>query len=166
MIRYSNLLLCALWLGCGARHTTYSVLEDGGPDTDVENENDSRVDADQSCPSDLTNLEGTPCSEEGLFCSFGDCSDACSWCNSIHCMQGVWHWMEVFPAPCFDCGDEWCVAHEEVCMIEHMDVSGVDYRCQALPEECEEATCGCFETWGDFCEEGGLGEVTITFYNP
>jgi hypothetical protein len=50
--------------------------------------------------------EGSPCSEEGEYCS-GDCSDQCSFCNVLRCEGGTWQGLEVFPANCLGC-EELC----------------------------------------------------------
>ena len=49
-------------------------------------------------------MEGAPCSAAGEFCST-DCSDQCSFCNVLECVDGAWSRVEVPPAPCLDCAE-------------------------------------------------------------
>ena len=52
--------------------------------------------------------EGSPCANEGEFCSPG-CDDPCEFCNVVTCEGGTWQGLEVFPAECLSC-DEVCPA--------------------------------------------------------
>jgi hypothetical protein len=119
------------------------------------------VDAEGSCPP-----EGAACAVEGMSCG-APCTDVCSFCNILRCDSGVWTRYEVFPAPCFACGDELrCVSDGQYCNIQRSDVAGQpdDFACQPMPDTCRtDPTCACLEmedVYYDQCT-GEPGELTL-----
>ncbi len=135
---------------------------DAGP-TDAGEPGDASVD----CASAVVD---TPCSVEGAFCG-GPCTDECSFCNLLSCSGGTWNRVEVFPAPCFDCGESLrCVANEQHCVHTFSDVGGVpdDYECADNPPECmgDMATCACLDAAliYDECVEPIPGELEIRYF--
>lgn len=72
--------------------------------------------------------EGTPCANEGEFCSPG-CEDPCEFCNVVKCENGTWQGLEVFPADCLSC--------EEVCPLV------LNGQCPAGPPDLDACVAGC-----------------------
>ena len=113
--------------------------------------------------------EGASCELEGAFCG-GPCTDQCSFCNVLRCESGTWQRLEVFPAPCFDCGDGLrCVAGEDYCQHAFSDVGGEpdSFECRPLPAACiGDATCACLgeELAFDMCLEPNPGELEVQFF--
>jgi hypothetical protein len=85
-------------------------------------------------------VDESACSVEGESCG-GPCVDACNFCNLLRCTNGAWQRMEIFPAPCFDCGDgARCNPFESYCQYD----GDTSYSCEPLPSECAgERTCEC-----------------------
>lgn len=110
------------------------------------------------------------CAVEGAFCG-GPCTDPCSFCNLLSCSGGVWNRVEVFPTPCFDCGDAArCVTGEQYCVHSYSDVGGVpdSFECRDNPTDCRGAmaTCACLggSLVFDECVEPNAGEVEIRYF--
>jgi hypothetical protein len=144
-------LVSCVALACGAGDT---------PSTDGSVADAAPVDAEGTCPP-----EGTACTVEGASCG-GPCAGACSFCNILRCEAGVWTRLEVFPAPCFDCGDELrCIAQDQYCSLQRSDVAGQpdEYSCQPMPEPCRtDPTCECLEAeLPDRQCTGQPGEFTV-----
>ena len=84
----------------------------------------------------------------------------------------MWGRLEVFPAPCFACGDAMeCVAGETYCDVTYSDVGGEPtlYECRDLPTTCTSMpTCSCLESAGivaDACTQGDEpGSVTVEHF--
>jgi hypothetical protein len=115
--------------------------------------------------------DGMPCTTPGVFCG-GPCTDVCSFCNILRCEDGMWGRMEVFPAPCFSCGDsESCQTSVEYCQHTISGVKGGadTYACVEGTGDCEDAvTCECLAAEGvaGDCEEPSPGEATVTLAAP
>src|SRR5262245_35113679 len=144
--------------GAGGTPGTGGVLASGGTSVDA------GVDA---ATDGCTNaVDGAPCDDEGASCG-GPCTDPCSFCNIVTCQLGTWQHMEVFPAPCFDCGTERrCMAQSTYCDVSHSDIGGEPdiYTCMPMPSACSaDPTCACIggHVAADACteSEGGLQEV-------
>lgn len=120
------------------------------------------------CPDDIGGSIGMACTLEGQACG-GPCDDACSFCNIITCSQGMWEPVEVFPVPCFDCGDSLrCEEDSEYCHVRHPDVSGTPdtFECLRMPDACAtDVTCTCLEAEADLafdqCTESAEGNLTV-----
>ena len=114
-------------------------------------------------------VAGGPCDVENQTCG-GPCPSACSFCNVLRCSGGTWSSLEVFPAPCFDCGSGVrCQVHQEYCSVQHSDVAGLpdEYQCHAVPNGCaEEVTCSCLSTTIAFdeCTAADDGELLVEYY--
>ncbi|MBX3276095.1 MAG: hypothetical protein KF729_37935 [Sandaracinaceae bacterium] len=111
-----------------------------------------------------------PCTAEGAYCG-GPCTDPCSFCNIITCSGGTWTRLEVFPAPCFDCGDaRRCVTGEQHCVRQYSDIGGEPdtFDCADNPMSCRgaDATCPCLEATLTFdeCVAPNAGEVEIRYF--
>jgi hypothetical protein len=115
-----------------------------------------------TCPSSIE--EGTACELEGQSCG-GPCTDVCSFCNVAVCEGGVWTRLEVFPAPCFDCGEALrCQQDVEYCEVFTGGAAPgfVSYDCVPAPAACEgEASCACIDVPGGAgaCNDSGDGVV-------
>ncbi|MCB9592592.1 MAG: hypothetical protein H6719_07660 [Sandaracinaceae bacterium] len=110
------------------------------------------------------------CTAEGVTCG-GPCTDACSFCNLLTCTGGVWNRVEVFPTPCFDCGDSArCVTGTQHCVHSYSDVGGEPdtFRCTDNPTACRDdaATCACLEMTLTFdeCVEPNPGELEGRYF--
>lgn len=86
-------------------------------------------------PNDLPE-PGTPCANEGEFCSPG-CTDPCQFCNVVKCENGVWIQLEAPPAPCASC--------EEICPAT------VAAMCPGGPPDLEACVPGCMDTMNGRC---------------
>lgn len=146
--------------GGGADAATMTA--DGGSGTDAGPPGDAGVDC-------STAEVDTPCAVEGAYCG-GPCTDACSFCNILSCSGGTWNRVEVFPTPCFACGDAQCVTEEQHCVHSYSDVGGEPdgFGCADNPAECvgEMATCACLggSLTFDECVEPSAGEVEIRYF--
>lgn len=127
-------------------------------------------DAGPACPTDIASAVDTACSSPGQFCGSELCGGGpCEFCNIIECRDGTWMAAEVFPAPCFSCGEERCVQDTQYCS---RTVSGVmggadSFACVDVPSDCTSmATCDCLSgvVEGD-CDDSGDG-VVITLFAP
>lgn len=167
MARSLSLALLLAAFGCGDSHD----IEDGGISDDAAVMDDAAAaDAATSdggepeCPADLTEAIGQSCSMEGQFCGGEACTDECSFCNIIECSDGEWSRVEVFPAPCFDCGDDRCPVDTEYCVVTQPGTPGpASYECTPAPDECDgPPTCECVPlTGGGSCSVGDEGGVTV-----
>jgi hypothetical protein len=82
--------------------------------------------------------------------------------------------MEVFPAPCFDCGSDGlrCASDAEYCERAASDVGGIPdaYACEPTPAECRAEgaipDCDCLaeRIAFDDCIETGPGELTVVHF--
>ena len=139
--------------------------EDASADAGEDASADAAVDAADVCD---TAVEGDACDVEGESCG-GPCTDECSFCNIISCREGTWQRFEVFPVPCFSCGDDLrCVVGETYCAHGVSDVAGEPdmYRCVDTPPDCAgDADCACIATSVayDMCEESD-GGIVVTFF--
>jgi hypothetical protein len=147
----SCVLVSCIALACGGGDTSSvdGSVNDGAP-----------VDAEGSCPP-----ESTACAVEGMRCG-GPCDGPCSFCNFLRCDSGVWTHYEVFPAPCFACGDELrCISEDQYCSIQRSDVAGQpdEFACRPMPEPCRtDVTCECLEMEiPDGQCTGEFGELTV-----
>jgi hypothetical protein len=180
----SALLVLALALasaGCGS--SPEGGGGDGGRadagsrgDAAAEDDAGSRGDAggpdagEPPCPADEAAAIDTPCASEGQICG-GPCTDECSFCNLIQCVEGRWQRLEVFPAPCFDCGPSLrCVEYAEYCHVLHggEEGSGSSYECRDAPDRCEgTAACDCVTVpAGGSCDDSTEGQVTVEEFAP
>lgn len=75
-------------------------------------------------------MEGQACGMEGASCSTG-CQDQCQFCNIVNCENGVWHALEVFPAPCLDCAG--------ICEFTVVPM------CEAGPPDVAACVAGCMD---------------------
>lgn len=112
----------------------------------------------------LDAVAGATCSSDGVTCG-GPCTDMCQFCNLTRCQNGTWQRMEVFPAPCFECGDALtCVATDSYCRISN----GASYSCEPLPAACaRDRSCECLQAQepGISCS-GANGELTVERAGP
>lgn len=137
--------------------------EDAEVDASVE---DAGTDAGVDCRGAA---EDGVCSAEGAFCG-GPCTDVCSFCNILSCSGGRWRRLEVFPAPCFECGDKRCQQNEQLCRVAHSDVGGEPdvYACEPTPAACrEDPSCECIADNGvasDRCTESDEGQITVEWF--
>jgi hypothetical protein len=119
-----------------------------------------------ACPSSIT--EGEACATEGQSCG-GPCTDACSFCNLFRCEGGEWTRLEVFPAPCFDCGDEGlrCRQDTEYCdiLVGGAEPGFESFSCNSDLNTCDgPPTCDCLAlSPGSTCDDSGDGVVVRTF---
>ena len=118
------------------------------------------------CPTGI--VEGSPCAPEGLSCTSSPCTNPCEFCNAFNCSGGEWMRAEVFPLPCFDCGERQCVMDDQYCDIEHSDIAGSPdvTECRVMPEAClPEPTCECLKAAvpADRCT-GDPGELTLEHF--
>jgi len=150
---------------------------------------DSRsLDLDVGCPADPGAAEGTPCSIEGKTC--GTCDpDPCRWCNLLHCQNGKWIRVEVYPDPNCACGALLTCAADEYCEKTHPGACGgtpvppagcpancaattcpggqnvcvcTDYACHKLPAGC--TSCACLASAGGCsCTSVGAGILIECF---
>jgi hypothetical protein len=110
-------------------------------------------------------LVGEPCAVENAHC--GSCTDECSFCHVVSCVNGVWTGFEVPPAPCFDCGPSVrCRTGGEYCDLEHSDVPSIpdSYACRPMPAACaRDVTCACVQqaVASDRCTAPRAGEILI-----
>ncbi|MBX3249476.1 MAG: hypothetical protein KF901_20030 [Myxococcales bacterium] len=169
-MRWLVALVSVFMVACGGSSTELDAgvdagAEDAAPDTSI----DAPVDAPDvdagPCPVDIR--EGEACAPEGRFCGGESCTDACSFCNVWECRGGRWGRVEVFPAPCFDCGDERrCQQDVEYCQI----LSGgappgfTSYECRRAPDGCGGvASCACVDSSAGDCDESGDGVIVRVF---
>jgi hypothetical protein len=89
------------------------------------------------CDPDDLPAEGSPCGDEGEYCSPG-CEDPCQFCNILQCDGGVWSPVEVFPAECLSC--------EEVCPFV------LKGGCKGGPPDMEACVNGCMEYQSNDCK--------------
>lgn len=80
------------------------------------------------CDPNNLPAEGTPCANEGEFCSPG-CEDPCEFCNVVKCEGGTWQGLEVFPADCLSC--------DQVCPLV------LNGQCPAGPPDLDACVAGC-----------------------
>lgn len=87
---------------------------------------------------------GSACEPEGLSCS-DHCTDRCMFCNIMVCSEGTWASFEVFPEPCFDCGDALCSSSVEYCLVRTPAIPEAPavYECRLSPEDCVDDGCSC-----------------------
>lgn len=117
------------------------------------------------CPSSIT--EGAACSTEGQSCG-GPCTDECSFCNIFRCEGGEWTRLEVFPAPCFACGDEGLRCRQDTQYCEVL-VGGAppgfeSFSCNSDLNTCDgPPTCDCLAlSPASTCDDSGEGVIVRT----
>lgn len=151
-------------------------VRDGASDSAADATPDAAGDAAADAPGDAavdcsTAAEGGACTVEGASCG-GPCTDVCSFCNILRCEGGEWTRLEVFPAPCFDCGPEkQCEAGATYCSrtIAGVPGGGDEYECLDAPDRCAgSVTCMCIADEGlaGDCNEPNPNEVTLTIAAP
>lgn len=119
-----------------------------------------------ACPSSIT--EGEACANEGQTCG-GPCTDACSFCNLFRCEGGEWTRIEVFPAPCFACGDEGlrCRQDTEYCdiLVGGAEPGFESFSCNSDLNTCDgPPTCDCLAlSPASTCDDSGDGVIVRTF---
>ena len=91
---------------------------------------------DEVCPDQFPQA-GTPCATEGMSCSTG-CEDPCEFCNIVHCENGTWQNVEVFPYDCLDC--------EAVCELV------VPAACVGGPPDQAACVAGCMDNLAGDCK--------------
>jgi hypothetical protein len=110
-------------------------------------------------------LVGEPCAVENAHC--GSCTDECSFCHVVSCVNGVWTGFEVPPLPCFDCGPSIrCRTGGEYCDLEHSDVPSIPdaYACRSMFAAClRDVTCDCVQQAvpSDRCTMQRAGELLV-----
>ncbi len=143
------------------------ITDDANPDdansddasSDDANSDDSGDGGVDACANAEVNGE---CFEEGAVC--GDpCTDSCSFCNQLSCGAGIWRTIEIFPAPCFSCGDSLqCDPTQSYCFRD-----GNSYSCEPLPEECaSDPSCECVGPAIGDAVCSGDAETGLTFQTP
>lgn len=118
-------------------------------------DSDARADGLPSTPTACspTTGEGDACSvgddPRDAFCRPNPCTDECSFCDGLHCTDGTWEAMEVFPSPRSYCASAECgpltCGKGEFCVR----ASGADadaeaepsYECAKFPPRCFDCTC-------------------------
>lgn len=162
-------LLLVAGLGCGDSHDVVDddgVADGGGADGGVTDDGGTE-DGDggaAECPVDVGAAVGEPCPMEGQYCGGEAGTDECSFCNIIQCSGGEWSRVEVFPAPCFECGDERCPVDSEYCVITQPGTPGpASQECTPKPDDCDgPPTCECVPLEGGAsCSVGDEGGVTV-----
>jgi hypothetical protein len=179
-MRFESLLIasCLVLTACGGDDsaptdatTDTSTTIDSTVDSATDSAADAVADTSADAPDCSGAMEGEPCSAEGTVCG-GPCTDACSFCNLLRCDGGTWSRMEVFPAPCFECGGGVsCQTDVQYCMHTISgEMGGEDtYECTDPPGACsDDLTCDCLTTAGvtGDCSAGEPGEVTVTIAAP
>lgn len=127
----------------------------GGSGSEVTSADAGNEDAGPVVSACETAMDMAPCDVEGQTCG-GPCTDECSFCNMTRCSGGIWTQLEVFPAPCFDCGESTrCNLLQTYCNHE-----AEVFSCQPIPVNCSaEPSCECLESElsGAACTETGEG---------
>jgi hypothetical protein len=97
------------------------------------------------------------CRGEGVIC--GSCTNPCQFCNLLRCTDGTWQAMEVFPAPCMECGDALdCNTLDSYCSV----VDGATYSCESYPSACSgDHSCACLESEVEGLCSGQDSEFTV-----
>jgi hypothetical protein len=155
-----GLIVVLVAVGCGGSHSsgtdagradsgrrldggTDAAEPDGGEEADAGPDAGPGMDAGVDCSMAV---EGNACTVEDAFCG-GPCTDECSFCNILSCRDGTWQRMEVFPAPCFDCGPmERCSQIDEYCeeVLSGPAGGASTYSCRDAPAACTMGpNCAC-----------------------
>jgi hypothetical protein len=98
------------------------------------------------CPVEIEPLLGTACVHEAQ-----SCGDAC--CGSVQCRDGLWVNGPALGCACFPspaCGTGRCTLQQS-CNSECGPAGGFDFRCVALPADCNNCECVSLEP-GQSCE--------------
>lgn len=113
--------------------------------TDAGSSSDAGKKKDATCSP--TTDEGDACSVENAFCNPTPCTDACQFCNSLHCESGKWQRMEAFPMPesycaSVKCGSLTC-GKGEICVRTTGGPAGAGttYACAKFPSGCVDCSC-------------------------